>query len=549
MPDSYDMRQVVTAQTWAKLQHLAQARGQTPETVLLDLLLDAEHSPQTPALPSLHMQEASEILERITDAFFALDVDFRFTYLNQQAEHLLECDRAQLLGRVVWDVFPEARGSEFQQQYEHALQTQTTVTFEAYYAPMQIWFEVNAYPSADGLSVFFRDISEQMRVAQNLLRSQQDLRVLIEHNPDFISRYDADLRRTYVNPILAEYLGWPREELVGLTLSEMRYPAEFAARLEAIMRRVLHTGVPERVEYEGVLGLEGCFYESHIVPEPDLHGDIASLLVITRDITDRYQIEQERANCQRLELQIERDQELASIRERLMSVISHEFRTPLATISSYAQMLLHYGERLDKEQRERRLRGIQDHVNDMTQMLQDVVALYREQMLNRRVEFQQQDMVALVTGIIEDFRLMDIGQHRITMQTQGEPCPVAIERMSINNAMRNIIHNALKYSPPHTPIEVRLHFHTEQVHFSVQDQGIGIPQEAQAHIFEPFYRATNAENIQGTGLGLVVARQSVELHGGSIHVESDGQGSTFSISLPYAPPPLAGTFSAVRAED
>ena len=117
-----------------------------------------------------------EVFARISDAVFALDKEWRFTYLNGQAERLLQYDEDELLGTVVWDAFPEAVGSPFQQQYERAMETQEPVQFEASYPPLEGWFEVRAYPSETGLSVYFRDVTERVRQQKELQRRERALR-------------------------------------------------------------------------------------------------------------------------------------------------------------------------------------------------------------------------------------------------------------------------------------------------------------------------------------------------------------------------------------
>ncbi len=104
-------------------------------------------------------KKLSDVLERISDAFFALDDKWRFTYVNEKAALLLHRQRTDLLGKVIWNEFPETARSTFQDQYQLAVRTQTSVAFAEYYAPLESWFEVHAYPSPEGLSVYFEDVS------------------------------------------------------------------------------------------------------------------------------------------------------------------------------------------------------------------------------------------------------------------------------------------------------------------------------------------------------------------------------------------------------
>ena len=161
--------------------------------------------------------EAACILERISDAFFSFDADWRFTYVNNQAEQLLLRPRQKLLGGVVWDLFPDAVGTAFEQQYHQAMTTQEAVTFEEYYPPpLDAWFEVKAYPSSDGLSVFFQNVSARRRGAEALRESEERLRLLVEGAKDYaMILLDAEGRITGWNAGAERILGWAEGEVLG----------------------------------------------------------------------------------------------------------------------------------------------------------------------------------------------------------------------------------------------------------------------------------------------------------------------------------------------
>jgi PAS domain S-box-containing protein len=146
-------------------------------------------------------------LESITDAFLTLDRDWRFTYVNRRAEEILQRQRSELLGRNVWQEFPDAVGSAFQRAYEHAVATGETAEFEEYYAPLGAWLEVRAYPSPQGLSVYFHDVTARRRAAQEVRERERQLRAVLEVLPLPVFIAEADGRLSEVNPAFLAFWG------------------------------------------------------------------------------------------------------------------------------------------------------------------------------------------------------------------------------------------------------------------------------------------------------------------------------------------------------
>jgi PAS domain S-box-containing protein len=161
--------------------------------------------------------ELDDVFDRIDDAFFALDEEWRFTYVNERAEVVLDRSREELIGRSVWERFPEAVDSRFQTEYERARETGETVSFEAYYPPLARWFELTAYPSETGLSVYFRDVTERKERERELERYGTILSAI----DDGVYVVDEDGRFTTVNEAYAELTGYPREELLGAPVSKV----------------------------------------------------------------------------------------------------------------------------------------------------------------------------------------------------------------------------------------------------------------------------------------------------------------------------------------
>lgn len=176
---------------------------------MTDLPTQTQPIPQTAAL--LPGSAAVRILESITDAFFALDADWRFSYVNAQAERLLSRTRGDLLGCTLWEEFPDAVGSVFEREYRQAVAAQTAASFEAFFPPLAAWFEVRAFPTLDGLSVFFHDISEQVerRRREEFLAGLADRARRLSHSDDVI----ADALRS-----VGEFLGVARCVFVDIDI-------------------------------------------------------------------------------------------------------------------------------------------------------------------------------------------------------------------------------------------------------------------------------------------------------------------------------------------
>ena len=156
-------------------------------------------------------RELESVFGRVDDGLFALDDEWRFAYLNDKAESLLGVDTEAITGELIWDVFPATKDSIFEERYTEAIDTQTSVSFEALFEPLDRWFELTAYPDEEGLSVYFRDVTERRQRRDELERYEQ----ILDTVSDGVYALNADEQFTYVNDGLAELTGYDREELIG----------------------------------------------------------------------------------------------------------------------------------------------------------------------------------------------------------------------------------------------------------------------------------------------------------------------------------------------
>jgi PAS domain S-box-containing protein len=230
------------------------------------------------------------VLDRIADAFFAVDDRWRFTYLNRPAAGLFDRKREELVGRVIWDEFPETVETQFPHGFYQAMNTQDPVTFEVYHTPLETWFEVRAFPSEDGISVYLQDVTDEKRRRKELARYE----AIVENAHDGVLVVDAQNRIQYTNAAVEEALGVSGERVRGRhvdVVSELlSIRNEDLADIGHALDN-LRSGRGELrqfdVSYVGESGRDKVA-EIRMMPLDDGTANVAG---IVRDITERYENE------------------------------------------------------------------------------------------------------------------------------------------------------------------------------------------------------------------------------------------------------------------
>ncbi|MCX6049720.1 MAG: HAMP domain-containing sensor histidine kinase [Chloroflexi bacterium] len=251
------------------------------------------------------------------------------------------------------------------------------------------------------------------------------------------------------------------------------------------------------------------------------------MIVVNQDITELKQ------NEKMIRQALEKEQELGELKSRFVSMASHEFRTPLASILALTETLRIYRLRLPDEQIEQKLGKIKEQVGHLKDVMDDVLQL--AQLQARRTEFNptQFNLDNLCQTILDEFQSQADVTHQLFYTCNDALREVELDKKLMRQLINNLISNAIKYSSSDKTIGVNLTYSDNAFVLTVHDEGIGIPAADLNHLFEPFHRAVNVGTISGTGLGLVIAKESVELHGGTITVESQvGVGTTFTVRIP-----------------
>lgn len=230
-------------------------------------------------------------------------------------------------------------------------------------------------------------------------------------------------------------------------------------------------------------------------------------------------------------LKMEKD--LNELKTRFISMVSHEYRTPLTVILSSTYLLDTFFENGNKNDYDKHLDRIRNSVDSMIKLLNDVLVIGRSEIDKMEYYPKMYDISELIQEAITEHQLIDKEKHIFYFQNPHIPVKFITDKKIFKQIFDNLLSNAMKYSPASTNIEINLDENNEEIVFSVTDRGIGIPEEESKHLFEPFHRFSNVGNISGTGLGLSIVKMSVEKLNGQINVVSgENKGTKIIVNLP-----------------
>ncbi|MDX2230552.1 MAG: PAS domain S-box protein [Leptolyngbyaceae cyanobacterium bins.349] len=523
----------------------------------------------------------TEILESISDAFYAVDHDWQFTYINRKAEQLWQKRREDLIGKSIWAEFPQAVGTESYEAHMQAVREQKTVSYETYSPVLNVWIRVNIYLSANGLSIYFADISDRKQAEQALKRYADRLETLhaidnvillarsledpvrlaltricslIPCQQAFILLFELECNQARMltgvesgEPLPIEGTTVPIDDFVSVEMIKQE-PYRYIENIEAHrhcspglqqllgqdMKSCLTVPLLAEENLVGVLNLgthqRSAFNDEHL----EIAQEVASQLAIAiqqsqlRDQLEHYTLDLET-------LVEERTSELQDANTALEAFaysVSHDLRTPLQAMQGFAQALVEdYADQLDTVGQDYAQR-ISNAAMRMDALIENLLQYSRLS----RASIQLQP-IALRLVIDEVMQLLDARIEETHAEiTVREPLLSVIgHRSTLIQVVMNLISNAMKFVA--LAMQPEIEIWTEDVEgwtrLSIQDNGIGIAVEQQERIFNIFERLHGLDAYPGTGIGLAIVRKGVERMGGRVGVESQvGQGSRFWLELP-----------------
>ena len=253
-----------------------------------------------------------------------------------------------------------------------------------------------------------------------------------------------------------------------------------------------------------------------------------TIVKLEEEVTERKKAEEE------VRKSLEKERELNELKSKFVSIASHEFRTPLSTVMSSASLVQQYMDRHETEKVTRHVQRIKSSVNHLTGILNDFLSLGKLE--EGKIEVIKEAILPsdFLNEVNEEISpTLKEGQH-LEIECLANASTLISDPRVLRNILFNLISNASKYSEAGKIIYIQCGGTAKEISFAIRDEGIGIPDDDQKHMFERFFRASNAGTIQGTGLGLNIVRRYVELLNGTIHFNSEyGRGSTFTVTIPW----------------
>jgi len=361
---------------------------------------------------------------------------------------------------------------------------------------------------------------ERKRAEDALRSSMATNRALINAIPDWLFRISKDGIFVNFKAVKDTHHLLPGCEFLGKHIYEV-FPSEVAQPTLTCVENVLTTGETQILECQLPTDSGLRDYEIRIAVSAE-----AEVMAIMRDITERKRHEEDMTNA------LEKEKQLNELKSRFVVMTSHEFRTPLATILSSTELIEHYGHKWSEEKRHQYLQKIQASVKHMTNLLNDVLVLGKAEA--GKLEFAPSAIAieSFCRELVEEVQLTT-SSHKIAFAVKKPCSTVHLDEKLLRHILTNLLSNAIKYSPGCDRVDFEIVDRSQKIAFRIRDYGIGIPQDEQEKLFDSFHRASNVGNISGTGLGLAIVKKSVDLHGGTIEINSQiGEGTTFLVTIP-----------------
>lgn len=430
-----------------------------------------------------------------------------------------------------------------------------------------------AIQDQNGETLYFEGTVEnitQQKLAEEALReSENKFRTLIDTANEGVIILDLENNITFTNARMAEILACELSDLLGKSIEQFIFQEDLpifsrhmADRLSGIKDSyewrfhrkdhitvwVMVSGTPVYDEANNFAGAFGMFTD--ITERKKAEDEVEKYSLYLEDLVKKRTQELQKVNKllqekilkqeeseQIVKAALEKEKELSDLKSRFISIASHEFRTPLTTVLSSTELLERYGRNWDEEKYIKQTDRIKRSIKYLTKLMDDVLILSRTETGN--IEFKPilLDFEKLCLQILDELKPLITGKYNVVFKYNPVFKEFYLDERLLKFILMNLLSNAIKYSVKGGSIYIDVNSENNYLIFEIRDEGIGIPEENQERLFEPFNRGTNVGTIHGTGLGMSIVKKFVDIHEGSIAFESKtGIGTKFIVKIPIKIP-------------
>lgn len=556
--------------------------------------LHAESVGRTQAETALALTNGrlASVLESITDGVCAFDHEWRFSYVNRRVANYLQREQNELLGKVIWEAYPQILDTSLYYYCQQVVDTGRSVQFEEFCQPLNLWLEYRIYPSAEGVSLYFHDISARKQAEMERQRSLEQAQAsrrhaeMVEGQFAFLSEVSRALANSLdyqetlstlmqsVVPALADYCimsqvesnCWLRplmgvhrnpekqpliDEVSYLYQSYSRNPSSIAAQILRDGQPVLvchptHEMVTSITQDQRLLELYTDLNpQSMIIAPLSARGRVIGTLLLTMSESGRTYTQADLALAtevgNRAAIALDNAQlyrqaeESLRLKDEFLGSISHELRTPLNAIVGWSKLL--HQRPLRDEIFTRGIETIQRNAKDLTQLVYDLLDMSCVVAGRMHLDSHPVDLLLLVQEATASLQVaIDAKSIDVRVNCEGTIGMVRGDNDRLHQVVWHLLSNAIKFTPEGGQVTVRLGQRDRFVELEVSDSGTGIRPSFLPHVFDAFRQGNGSTTraYGGLGIGLSLVNYLVEMHGGRVEVFSagEGQGTTVKVLLP-----------------
>ncbi len=455
-------------------------------------------------------EQYRQMVERITDAFISIDKNFNYLFLNKQAGELINKNPEELIGKNMWEVFPDAVGSSTYNAFMKAMNEQVYVSNVDYYAPLDLWQENHIYPSDNGLSFFIRNISEQKRNELAAKQSEEVRNLIMGSALDAIVCVDKNNKVIFWNSRAETMFGWSFEEMKGKIISESIIPSKYKGRHEKGMQRYIETGekkISGIMKEMSALNRNGKEFPIEFFMIPIKTADTEFFCAFIRDISERKNLEKKlRAQQKAASLEITFTAIQAQEKER--NIIGQELHDNINQILASTKMMLQLiksNYETHKDFLDRCIDNLGDAINENRKIAHEMVT----------PDVKNQELTALLKNLTSEmFNLQDINV-TINLCDFDEKTLDTNQKITFYRIAQEQCSNILKYANA-TEVVIDIEKKKDNIHFVIKDDGVGM---------------SINKKPDGIGLKNINSRLSI-FNGTSKVITSPGNGFELHIEMP-----------------